>query len=138
MNLVVCLDESFGMTFNNRRLSSDKYVIDDILKFVCEDKLALSLYSAELFSDSFENLVLADNLPDDSFEGFYFVENINLSGQLSRFSKIIIYKWNRRYPSDLKFPKVELDNMFKLVDTVRFEGKSHSEITREVYISEKN
>ena len=48
---------------------------------------------------------------------------------------IILYHWNRHYPSDLKFD-LTMDG-YKLNETVEFEGSSHEKITKEVYSYEK-
>ena len=45
---------------------------------------------------------------------------------------VIIYRWNRKYPSDFNFPIGFLENM-RLVSTENFVGNSHPEITEEIY-----
>ena len=47
-------------------------------------------------------------------------------------SELIIFRWNRDYPSDLKFVFDYLQR-FELVSSEKFKGNSHDEITKEHY-----
>ena len=49
---------------------------------------------------------------------------------------VYLYKWNRKYPSDVKFPK-DMLNDFKLEGSTDFEGNSHEKITEERYVRKK-
>ena len=42
-----------------------------------------------------------------------------------------MYKWNRKYPSDVTFPVAMLDN-YQLENVSEFEGNSHDKITEEI------
>jgi dihydrofolate reductase len=50
--------------------------------------------------------------------------------------EVYLYKWNRKYPSDVKFPK-DMLNDFKLEGSTDFEGNSHEKITEERYVRKK-
>jgi len=50
--------------------------------------------------------------------------------------EIYLYKWNRKYPSDVKFPKDMLKN-FDMDGAADFEGNSHEKITEERYVRKK-
>ena len=45
--------------------------------------------------------------------------------------KIVLYRWNRRYPADRYFP-VNL-NEWTLISSEEFAGKSHEKVTKEVW-----
>ena len=115
MIVILCLDDKKGMMFNNRRQSKDKFVIQDILKLV-ESKL--------IIDDNFLN--------NAAEEDYCFVENNNLKDFSEKIEKIIVYKWNRIYPSDLKLEITIQD--WNLIGRFEFVGNSHDKITREVYV----
>jgi hypothetical protein len=52
---------------------------------------------------------------------------------MSRASEVVIYKWNRRYPFDVKMEKLPTELGFKLESVYEFKGNAHDKITREVY-----
>jgi hypothetical protein len=130
MKVIVCLEDNNGMTFNRRRLSFDAVVIQRILDVVSGEKLWMNEYSAELFSCS-DISVSADFMERAEYGHYCFVENIDILPYADRIEKIIIFRWNRRYPSDLKF-SFSLEG-WNLVQREEFAGKSHPQITQEVY-----
>lgn len=133
MIVILCLDDKKGMMFNNRRQSKDKFVIQDILKLVDGKKLFISSYSESLFQGLESNLIIDDNfLNNVAKEDYCFVENNNLKDFSEKIEKIIVYKWNRIYPSDLKLEITIQD--WNLIDRFEFVGNSHDKITREVYV----
>ncbi len=133
MIVILCLDDKNGMMFNNRRQSKDKVVIQDILKLVDGKKLFINSYSESLFQDLESNLIIDDNfLNNATKEDYCFVEDNNLKDFLEKIEKIIVYKWNRIYPSDLKL-EIPIQD-WNLIDSFEFAGNSHNKITREVYL----
>ena len=67
---------------------------------------------------------------------YCFVENVDINELQDNISKIYVYKWNRKYPSDVTFPVAMLDN-YQLENVSEFEGNSHDKITEEIYIRSK-
>lgn len=133
MIVILCLDDKNGMMFNNRRQSKDKVVIQDILKLVDGKKLFINSYSESLFQDLESNLIIDDNfLNNATKEDYCFVEDNNLKDFSEKIEKIIVYKWNRIYPSDLKL-EIPIQN-WNLIDSFELSGNSHDKITREVYL----
>lgn len=122
MVLIVCLDDDNGMLFNNRRQSKDALVRKRILELVGDNKIWMSEYSQMQFEegiDVYQNKGEAD---------YVFAENPDdIIGM--EFDKIIVYRWNRRYPSD-KTLSIEGKT---LVSTYEFPGNSHEKITEEIY-----
>ena len=136
MIVILCLDDKKGMMFNNRRQSKDKFVIQDILKLVDGKKLFISSYSESLFQGLESKLIIDDNFLNNAAEEDYcFVENNNLKDFSEKIEKIIVYKWNRIYPSDLKLEITIQD--WNLIGRFEFVGNSHDKITREVYVKWK-
>ena len=133
MIVILCLDDKKGMMFNNRRQSKDKFVIQDILKLVDGKKPFISSYSESLFQGLESKLIIDDNFLNNAAEEDYrFVENNNLKDFSEKIEKIIVYKWNRIYPSDLKLEITIQD--WNLIGRFEFVGNSHDKITREVYV----
>lgn len=134
MIAAICLDDHLGMLFNGRRLSQDRCVRSDLLVHIQNQKLWLNAYSARQFSDTEqENLHIAEDFLDKAPDGAYcFVENQALAPYLGRLEGLIIYRWNRVYPSDVRF---DLDlSGWKCVERQEFPGHSHEKITKERYI----
>jgi len=133
MIAIVCVDNSFGMLFNNRRLSQDKVVTDKIIELTKNNKLWMCRFSCTLFDKiDNRNINIDDDFLNEAANGeFCFVENKALIPYEKWIEQIIVFKWNRDYPSDLKF---DLNlSKFKLIETTDFVGNSHKNITMEVY-----
>ena len=127
MTIYVCLDDRNGMLFNKRRQSRDIKVLEDIRKSA--DVLTIDPFSEKLVQEAEISYVLApEELPEDAH---FFAEARDLSDLLPRVSKLVIYRWNRHYPADVRF---EGDlSAFRLESREEFPGKSHEIITKEVY-----
>lgn len=126
---IVCLDQKNGMYFNERRQSRDRYVIRDILDMTKESVLYINSYSEELFGNQRNKYIVSDDYFSDAKENDYcFVENHVLDQ--SSVNKLIVYRWDKVYPSDYKLDM----SGWKLISTMVFMGYSHDEIVKEVYI----
>ncbi len=125
MKIIACVDNNNGLLFNHRRLSKDRNVILDIENMTKENKFTCSEYSSHLFLNSdLKNFTVKNELPQS---GYFFVEDI-LPKDLKNVDEIILYQWNREYPSDLKF---EIDpKKYNEVDRKEFTGYSHEKITK--------
>lgn len=134
MIAIVCLDDDNGMSFNKRRQSRDKEIIKDILENA-DKKIWVNQYSAKLF-EPFQpsKLIVEDDfLNCMDKEDYCFVENINLEDQENKMEYIIIYRWNRKYPSDIYFEIDLKSEEWELVGIKEFKGISHDKITKEIY-----
>ena len=127
MNLIVCVDDKMGMAFNGRRLSRDRIVCEDILKETQGRTVRMDARSQRLFEGT--DITIADDAD------YYFLEFSAPSELSERPEHIILYRWNRHYPSDVKFD-LPMDG-YKLTDRAEFAGSSHEMITKEVYEYEK-
>lgn len=131
LTLIVCLEDRLGMMFNHRRLSKDVVVREKMQSLVGENPLYVTEYTAKQF-DSLEGLVLLGE--GESFadkDGFAFIEDPTLIPSEASIEKIIVYRWNRRYPADAFFP-IDL-SAWTLGASEEFAGFSHETITEEVY-----
>lgn len=137
MIVIVCVDDDYGMMFNKRRQSQDKVLRDDMLKFVNGNKLWMNEYSAKQFVDiAMENTEVCEDFLEKAGTGEYcFVENSSVLKYAAKIEKIILYKWNRRYPADFKldFIPVNQPSGWYKEDTREFAGNSHEKITVEIW-----
>lgn len=133
MTAVVCIDDKNGMMFNKRRQSRDSILIDDLMSLCSGKVLHMCEYSRSLFENYQEKISVDENFPESAGKhDICFIENADLSSYAERIDKLIIYRWNRHYPSDLK---LTLDlSEYKLQNRTEFKGSSHDKITREEYI----
>lgn len=135
MIVIAFVDEKGGMMFNRRRQSRDRTTLQRIVDMTAGSTLWLNEYSAPLFADFAAPQIHEDaQFLDMAGPGdFCFVENVDVSPYLSFVEKIVLFHWNRSYPSDVKFP-IKLDSgKWVLRSREDFPGSSHEKITLEVY-----
>ncbi|MBR7133297.1 MAG: ribonuclease Z [Clostridia bacterium] len=134
MNIIVCLDDKNGMLFNNRRQSSDRLLRERIFEITAGKRLWMNGYSAKQFEDYASGFVADEYFLQKAQKGdFCFVENSDINSFMSKIEKIIVYRWNKTYPSDRKFPAELLDDENKQPNCFEFAGHSHEKITEEIY-----
>ena len=133
MIVIVCLDDANGMMFNKLRQSKDRLVNEDIMKLCDKQPLWVNAYTAKLFEESNQDLLIDEQFLKKALEGDYcFVENVPLAPYEDKIEKIIIYRWNRKYPADRKFD-IDLER-WQPDGVTEFAGYSHEKITRETYV----
>ena len=134
MTVIVCIDVCNGMLFHNRRVSADRVVIEKILALAADAPILMCPYSAGLFPQG-TNIVTSDDYLKTAGPGqICFAESEDLVLYLNKARQVILFQWNRQYPSDVKFPKHLLQAPWKLVSVTDFPGHSHDQITQEVYV----
>lgn len=150
MTIIACVDENNGLMFNRRRQSRDSAVCRDILRECGGKKLYMSVYSGKLFEAVSEDK--ADGSSNGTAEAEFrisedflkqagegdacFIEDPKITGFEKQIRKVILYKWNRRYPADRYFPIDLSDRAWELRQSEEFKGSSHERVTKEIY--EKN
>ncbi len=137
MNIIVCVDDNYGMMFNNRRQSQDRVLREHILSLSSRSRLWINHYTEKQFSqdsNSAEHLNVDDDFLDKAAPGEYcFVEDAPVASYESNTEKIILFKWNRKYPGDFHFDIDLSGKGWKLTSSEDFPGFSHEKITMEVY-----
>ena len=131
--LIACVDDKYGLLFNGRRVSKDETVIKKLLETIGDNKLWMSQYTSSLFQEEDSKVVLIDDefLTKASKNDYCFIEDAVPDEIKNKAEKLILFKWNREYPSDTK---LEMDlSSYKIDQACEFEGKSHKKITMEVY-----
>lgn len=132
MIIIVCLDDRSGMLFLKRRQSQDSALRQKLLARTAGSVLWMNRYSAGQFTEG--TFRVDEQFLEKAGAGEYcFVENVDILPCLDRIEGVIVYRWNRHYPSDVKFPVDAFIGRWRLVDTQEFPGTSHDLITEEVY-----
>lgn len=132
MIVISCVDDNLGTMFNQRRQSRDRILIEHILKIASENRIWINSYSKELFKEAENVIVDEDFLSKAEDDDYCFVENVDLSGYEHKIHEIILYSWNRTYPSDKKI-NINLDK-WRIIAEENLEGSSHEKITQKIYI----
>ena len=129
----VCIEDRGGMLFNHRRVSRDQVQQADLLAYCADRKLWMNAYSAALFSQNADQIMVDEDFLHQAAEGeVCFVEDQPLLPVYERLEALVVYRWNRTYPPDFK---LDLDlNSFVLMEQKEFPGNSHETITREIYM----
>jgi len=135
MIICIVIDDHNGLMNKGRRLSQDRELRKDILKEAGENPLWMNTYSARQFEHPLaEQIRIDEDFLDKAGAGEYcFVENLQLIDYIGEIEKIILYQWNRTYPSDMQmdFHPSEMD--LQLERSCDFSGVMHPKITKEVW-----
>lgn len=136
MIVAVCVDDKLGMLFNKRRQSKDRELRKDLLSLT-DRTLWVNEYTAKQFTED-EKMwlnICEDYLDEIGEEDLCFVENLPLADYENKITKLIVYHWNRTYPSDVLLP-FDLAN-WELENEYEFKGYSHDKITRRIYTTKQ-
>ena len=134
MIVIVAIDDKAGMMFNKRRQSQDKVLRDKVLQLTQGSVLWMNAYTAKQFDGITEGIQIDEMFLQKASKGeFCFVENEKLESVACQIEKMVIFKWNRRYPGDF-FLDVTPDKCgLVCTHTEEFEGSSHEKITMEIW-----
>lgn len=134
ISVAVCVDDFGGMLFNGRRQSRDRVMIADLVTSAKDKKILISDFSFPLFKDYGDKIIIsASPLEDATAEVLCFIENFSLKDYKDRIESLIIYRWNREYPSDKRLDVSPEALGLKLISSSDFVGSSHKKITKEIY-----
>ncbi len=134
MKIIICLDDKDGFLFNNRRQSTDSVLRNRILAITAGAKLWMNHYSARQFEEH-ESIIVDENFLAHAGDADYcFVEDMDIQPYINKVNMVIIFRWNRIYPSDVKFPMDAFKSRWKQIDTSEFSGSTHPVITEEHFI----
>lgn len=127
MITIVCIDDNKGMMFNKRRQSRDRVLNEWIMNFAADRPLYMFEYSREIIND--ESVVYINDIEDiDGKDGVFFNECVDPAA-MNDNGELIVCRWNRAYPSDVKFTLSDEDYEIELLTEIA--GSSHECITIE-------
>ncbi len=130
MTIYVCLDDQGGMLFNHRRQSRDIAVLQDLGQPVYIDAFSEKLF----LSSGIPYRLAPEDLGQLPKESGFFLENREPETVLPLADTVVIYRWNRLYPANVRWNADLTEWGFSLESLSEFPGKSHETITREVYV----
>lgn len=134
MTVIVCLSDGGGMLFGGRRNSRDKAVIADIARLCSGDALFVGNISESLFLESDASVIsVSDPLASAEEGDFAFIEDRRILPYEHKISKLVIYRWNRKYPFDFSLDATPEDMGMTLLESFDFKGNAHEKITREIW-----
>ena len=133
MILVLCADDRGGLSFHGRRQSRDRAVSADLLREAAGRRVWMEPCSRPLFPAEAENLCVSERPWLQAGPGeLCFLELQDPAPALEGAEKLILYRWNRHYPSDRKIALPPAGR--RLAARTEFPGHSHDTITKEIYL----
>ena len=136
MILIAVVDDDYGMMFNRRWQSKDGALRERILSLAEGGTLWVSPYTYRQFSDCGAGNIRTDEefLRKAGPGEYCFAEEALAAPFADKIEKIILFRWNRKYPADVWFDLDLKADGWKLSETKEFPGSSHEKITEEVYV----
>lgn len=136
MKAIVCVDNSLGIMFNKRRMSQDVNQRNDLFQLLNDEPLYMSAYSGSLYDVPHRNNIRISNAYHRECEDHYCLfEDDKINDYIQDIQELILYCWNRDYPSD---KKLSLNfSKFNIKHEYEFTGSSHNTITRIIYERKK-
>ena len=132
MTAIVCIEDRGGILFLNRRVGRDAFVSRDIASD--HNSVLMTEYSRPLFDGlDIDTVISKSPLSAAGDSDVCFIESGDIKDNLDRISRLIVYNWNRRYPSDVKLGFSPGDVGYRLVASSEFVGNAHEKITKEIY-----
>ena len=133
MIAMICVDDNGGVLFNKRRVSKDRVLRGELLARAADSRLLVSPYTARQFdAEQQAGLTICEDVLASAQPGdFCFLEDSDLTAALAAASGLILYKWNREYPSDVRL--ILPPEGWQLAESRDFAGSSHEKITEEIY-----
>ena len=131
MIIILCLDNNNGMMFNDRRQSQDRGLREYIAEMTKGKKVYMNAYTEKLYEEINDPVVCEDCLHKAGKGETCIVENLPLKPVIDQIEEIVIFRWNKVYPSD-QVLDVNLEE-WKLAEEEQIEGSTH-EITKQIYL----
>lgn len=130
MIFIFTLDNSNGTQFCGKRQSKDKIVAGHILNYANGKPVYMKEKSTSFFENT-DKLIHIDNFENLENDAICFAEEVVSAKLLEKAEYIIVYRWNRSYPSIVK-DRLDLSGYTKRT-VEEFAGNSHEKITVEIY-----
>lgn len=131
MKLFICVDKAGGISFNGRRQSRDALVLKDILKRAKGKTVYAGPASGKLLFDAEGFCVTDEPYIRAGKDGAVFMEIE--PPELDGVTELIVYRWDKLYPSDVKLDTDEIKKRFSKFAVNEIKGNSHDTIKVEVY-----
>lgn len=137
IRLILQTDKRNGLSFCEKRLTSDKVVFEDIAKEYGDDK------DTKLFMDIYSGNKFINATATDFFDISFFNEEVggNVFVEIApipqcEWQEIVVYEYNQIYPFDKNF--IIDKTKYRCSKKTIFEGDSHKKITKRIYSKKKS
>lgn len=130
MIFIFTLDDTNATQFCGKRQSKDRVVAKDILEFIDSGPIYIKEKTASFFKDE-ANFIFVNNFENVPEDAICFAEEVISKELLDKAEFIVVYRWNRQYPSLVK-DRLNLTDYTKEI-IKEFKGSSHDKITVEIY-----
>ena len=135
MTVFLCTDSRGGMIFNERRVSFDRKIIEDVIRYTGDGILYISDFSEDLFEDTEASVIcVPEPLYSAKDDAFVFIEKDSITPYADKIKRLIIYNFGEPYPYDERLDFKPTEAGFKLVSRRTFVGNTHDNVTREDFI----
>lgn len=136
MKAIVCVDNTLGIQFNKRRVSQDVHQRNDLFQLLNDELLYMSAYSGKLYDVPHRNNIrISNTYYEECADHYCLFEDDKINDYKQNIQLLILYCWNKDYPSDIK---LSLNfSEFKIKQQYEFIGSSHDTITRIIYERKK-
>jgi hypothetical protein len=134
MIIILTLDDKNAVSFAGKRQASDRAVAD----YMSSITQGAPLYIKEKSTSFFKNCITPPTLcAVDSFDNLKdsdvcFMEEVPSAQLMAQAEKLIVFRWNRNYPS-MTNERVHLSG-WNFECSLEFPGYSHEKITMEVLL----
>lgn len=132
MTVICAVDDDMGLSFNGRRQSRDRAVTERICELCREMPVHTTASGARLLPEGTEVYLSEDPLRDTPEGEGCFIETMDPAEAADRVERVILFRWNRHYPADVRFT-LPLEDM-TLLSRVEYPGSSHERLTEEVWV----
>ena len=132
MTLIFTLDNKNGTRCMGKRQSKDVVVADRIVMQAENLPLRMKHKSLKFFPCVPAHVRFLESFEELEENDICFAEEVVPSDVMARADRVIVFRWNRDYPSHVD-DRVSLDGFVKQ-STEDFRGHSHDNITMEVYV----
>ena len=128
LTLCVALDDAGGMTFCGKRQSRDRVMLSEMFA-TFGTPIYVAPYSVSILTSFAGKYVAADNPAFSAPSGgVVFLERGSVKAIIDDVETLVIYRWNRKYPSD---GKIDIDlSEWRVERATEFVGSSHDKITK--------
>ncbi len=138
MRLVACIDDGYGIAFGQRRQSRDRALTRDLVALVGEGRILAREYSRALFDEAGfgndERVVLCEDPSASAKPHDTVLLEVKITdGDILAAEELVLYFWNRKYPSTAKLSRELISSHFVEVERTEFVGNSHEKLTRCTY-----
>lgn len=138
MKAIICVEDNGGICFHSRRVSQDVHQREDVCARYGKEGLLMKASTAELYKtqESVSCTIVPSWAHACSLSGWCVFEDREVSAYEKELEEVVIYRWNRRYPSDEKLRLTLKAPLWRCVKRYEFAGKSHPRISVEHYRKE--